>query len=150
MGKYVIHHTAYSEGKLIKRCVEITNKLPAMFASDRSEIYKEIIDYLNEKLGTKFKWSSAANKRVMDARLNEGCSVDDFKRVIDNKVSSWGNDEKMSRYLRPETLFGTKFEAYLNEVQAKPKSKPDTISRKPTYDIEQIRKRAMENTTIKY
>ena len=52
---------------------------------------------------------------MIKARSNEGFEVEDFKRVIDNKVASWGKDPKMSQYLRPNTLFGTKFEAYLNE-----------------------------------
>ena len=50
--------------------------------------------------------------------------MDDFKRVIDTKVKQWLNDDNMRKYLRPETLFGTKFEAYLNEsIQSTPKEK---------------------------
>ena len=37
--------------------------------------------------------------------------------MIDNKVAAWGHSEKMSVYLRPETLFGTKFETYLNDTE---------------------------------
>ena len=43
----------------------------------------------------------------------------DFKRVIDTKATQWENDPNMSRYLRPETLFGPKFESYLNEIPCK-------------------------------
>ena len=49
---------------------------------------------------------------------NEGYTVEDFKTVIDKKFKSWGNDPKMSLYLRPSTLFGTRFGEYLNEYQA--------------------------------
>ncbi|WP_252265537.1 conserved phage C-terminal domain-containing protein [Limosilactobacillus fermentum] len=77
--------------------------------------YQEILDYLNSKVGTSYRASSKATQRLIKARSNEGFEVDDFKRVIDNKVASWGKDPKMSQYLRPNTLFGTKFEAYLNE-----------------------------------
>lgn len=78
-------------------------------------IYKDVINYLNEKLGAKYKPNSAINKRLIDARAKEGYSLDDFKQVIDNKCATWSNDSKMSKYLRPQTLFGTKFESYLNE-----------------------------------
>lgn len=77
--------------------------------------YQEILDYLNSKVGTSYRASSKATQRLIKARSNEGFEVEDFKRVIDNKVASWGKDPKMSQYLRPTTLFGTKFEAYLNE-----------------------------------
>lgn len=80
-----------------------------------SNLCKEVISYLNEKLGTKYKPSSAINKRLIDARAKEGYSLDDFKQVIDNKCATWAHDPKMSKYLRPQTLFGTKFESYLNE-----------------------------------
>ena len=84
-------------------------------ASAESDLCKDVIDYLNEKLGTKYKPNSAINKRLIDARAKEGYSLDDFKTVIDNKCATWSNDQKMSKYLRPQTLFGTKFESYLNE-----------------------------------
>lgn len=80
-----------------------------------SNLCKAVISYLNEKLGTKYKPNSAINKRLIDARAKEGYSLDDFKQVIDNKCATWAHDPKMSKYLRPQTLFGTKFESYLNE-----------------------------------
>lgn len=79
------------------------------------EIYREIIQYLNSKTNKSYKHNSKATKRLISARLNEGFTLDDFKKVIDIKVKAWSNDKKMNTYLRPETLFGTKFESYLNE-----------------------------------
>ena len=52
---------------------------------------------------------------LIKARLNEGFTEDDFKYVIKVKSEEWKQDEKMCKYLRPETLFGTKFEGYLNQ-----------------------------------
>ena len=78
-------------------------------------IHKEVIDYLNDKIGARYKASSDVSKRLIDARVKEGYKLDDFKQVIDNKVATWARDQKMSKYLRPQTLFGTKFESYLNE-----------------------------------
>lgn len=84
-------------------------------ANAEPDLCKDVIDYLNEKLGAKYKPNSSVNKRLIDARAKEGYSLDDFKKVIDNKCATWAHDPKMSKYLRPQTLFGTKFESYLNE-----------------------------------
>ena len=51
----------------------------------------------------------------INARLEEGYSLKDFQKVIDNKVSDWINSPTMEIYLRPITLFNTKFESYLNQ-----------------------------------
>ena len=83
------------------------------------EIYISIVSYLNEKAGTKFKHTTAKTKSAIHARLSEGFTVDDFKTVIDKKCTEWIGDEKMEKYLRPETLFGTKFEGYLNAKVSK-------------------------------
>lgn len=77
-------------------------------------IYSSIISYLNEKAHTKYRPSSSKTKTLIKARLNEGFTEDDFKKVIDNKTEEWLNSD-MEKYLRPETLFGTKFESYLNQ-----------------------------------
>lgn len=77
-----------------------------------------IIDYLNEKTGRHFK-TTEKNKRLIRARAKEGYKVEDFVKVIDNKYSDWSNDQRMAQYLRPETLFGTKFDGYLNSEPAR-------------------------------
>ncbi len=75
---------------------------------------KEIISYLNTKAKTNFRSNTAATTKYIAARLNEGFSVADFKKVIDNKCAKWIGGE-YEKFLRPQTLFGTKFESYLNE-----------------------------------
>ena len=77
--------------------------------------YKEIIEYLNEKTGRHYKHTAKANQRVIKARMNEGYTLEDFKTVIDKKYDEWNNDTKMKKFLRPETLFSTNFDRYLNE-----------------------------------
>jgi len=78
----------------------------------------EIISYLNQKAGTKYRMNGEGSSKHINARLNEGWQTEDFKTVIDNKCISWLNDPEMSKYLRPETLFCPKhFESYLNERQ---------------------------------
>ena len=83
------------------------------------EIYISIVSYLNEKAGTAFKHTTGKTKSAIKARMAEGFTVDDFKAVIDKKCAEWIGDPKMEKYLRPETLFGTKFEGYLNAKVSK-------------------------------
>ena len=81
---------------------------------------KEIINYLNLKANTHYRHNIKKTQSLISARFNENFTLDDFKRVIDNKVSEWKNTE-MEKYLRPETLFGTKFESYLNQKEKEKK-----------------------------
>lgn len=90
----------------------------------------EIIEYLNKKAETHYKPNSKTAKKHIVARLNEGFTVAEFKQAIDNKVKEW-KDTKFAPYLRPETLFGTKFESYLNTPRKR---------RKASYDIEELEK----------
>lgn len=76
--------------------------------------YQPIINYLNEKTGKHYKHTTNKTQTVIKARWNEGFTEDDFKKVIDNKVAEWKGTD-MEKFLRPETLFGTKFEGYLNQ-----------------------------------
>lgn len=80
--------------------------------------YQQVVDYLNEKTGKQYKHTTKKTQSLIKARTKEGFSLDDFKQVIDNMSSQWMNDSKMNQYLRPETLFGTKFEGYLNQQQS--------------------------------
>lgn len=79
----------------------------------------EIIDYLNEQARTKFKASSESTRRHIVARWNQGYRLDDFKAVIDVKTGEW-MDTEWEKFLRPTTLFGTKFEDYLNQKTRAP------------------------------
>ena len=82
---------------------------------------KYIVDYLNQKANTKYKSTTNKTKTLINARFKEGFTKEDFIKVIDNKTEEWLNDEKMCKFLRPETLFGTKFESYLNQKNSKEK-----------------------------
>ena len=82
-------------------------------------IIKDIVEYLNRKAGTAYRATTPATQKHINARLKEGYTLDDFKKVIDNKVADWKGTE-MEQYLRPKTLFGTNFESYLNAKIIKP------------------------------
>lgn len=77
------------------------------------KVITEIVDYLNEKAHKNYRSNNKATMRHINARLKEGRTLSDFKQVIDNRCATWlGTD--MEQYLRPGTLFGSKFEDYLN------------------------------------
>lgn len=92
------------------------DKSPKPSRPNYSNSIKEIVDYLNYICGTNYKSTTKATAESIKARLKEGFTVDDFKTVIDKKINEWGNDPKMVQYLRPQTLFGSKFEGYLNQI----------------------------------
>lgn len=81
------------------------------------DLRKDIISYLNKKTNKHYKPNSNKTKSLINARFNEGFKdLDDFKKVIDTKTAEWKDDPKMEKFLRPETLFGNKFEGYLNQT----------------------------------
>lgn len=75
----------------------------------------EIIQYLNEKTQSSYRVGTKKTKELIYARWVEGYTLEDFKQVIDIKTLEWMNDPYWSKFLRPETLFGSKFESYLNQ-----------------------------------
>lgn len=85
-------------------------------------IKKNIINYLNNKIDSHYKYTSKATSRLINARMNDGFTEEDFYTVIDKKTEEWKNDLKMSKYLTPDTLFGTKFEKYLNQKNTVPEN----------------------------
>jgi len=89
-------------------------------ANPTSDAVEEVVLFLNLTLGTNYRPSSKKTVEHITARLREGFVLDDFKTVILKKKLEWGNDPQMSKFLRPETLFGTKFESYLNQPDIPP------------------------------
>ena len=75
---------------------------------------KEIIDYLNARANCRYRYNTESTNKLIRAKLNNGFTVNDFKVVIDTKVNEWVGTE-FEKYLRPYTLFGNKFEQYLNQ-----------------------------------
>jgi uncharacterized phage protein (TIGR02220 family) len=87
----------------------------------------KIVDHLNLKTGSTFKANSKVTRGHISARLAEGFEVEDFFSVIDHKADEWKTDAEMSQYLRPQTLFGTKFEAYLQVAKIQLKGAQDVV-----------------------
>lgn len=88
---------------------------------------EEIVAHLNQRAGTHYKATTANTRKLVKARLKEGFTVDEIKLVIDKKCTEWLNNPAMVEYLRPETLFGNKFEGYLN-AKSMPQNNPNNTT----------------------
>ena len=107
--------------------------------------YQEIIEYLNQKAKKKFRVVDKTRK-LIQARFSEKFTLEDFKKVIDNQTVKWLNDTKMADYLRPETLFGTKFEGYLNSNGFTPKNgRVELTTEYPTIEADDVDEEALKN-----
>lgn len=81
---------------------------------NKKEDIISIIAYLNSVCGTSYKPTVSDTIELITDKLRLGFTVSDFKLVIDKKAKEWmGTDYQ--KFLRPSTLFGDKFEAYLNQ-----------------------------------
>ena len=89
-----------------------------------NNIYSLVIEKLNNLANTSYKSTTKKTQSLIRARVEEGFTLEDFYKVIENKVSEWQGTE-YEKYLRPETLFGTKFENYLNQ-RVKPRQDKTT------------------------
>lgn len=97
-------------------------------STNNAELIKPIIDYLNQSAGTRYRYTSNKTQTLIKARLKEGFTLDDFKTVISKKTEEWLGSE-MEKYLRPETLFGSKFEGYLNQKVTRKLTDAERIAR---------------------
>jgi uncharacterized phage protein (TIGR02220 family) len=113
--KHMKDTSATSDNHMKNICKTSVKHMENENVNDNENINKDIIHYLNTKLGTKYKASAEYVKKHINARLNEGYTLEDFKTVIDKKYKEWSGTE-FAKFLRPETLFGTKFSTYLNQL----------------------------------
>ena len=81
-----------------------------------ADVFQQIADVLNDATRKHYKATGSALIKGVSARIKEGFTQAEIEKVIRFKSIQWGADEKMSGYLRPETLIGSKFESYLNEA----------------------------------
>lgn len=119
-----MHEKVRDNNTSINTTVNNTNNKNILSSSDEQDPipYQDIIDYFNLKTNKDLKSSTAKTRQLIKARWNEGFRLSDFKQVIDNKCFDWlvsgkrfSNGTLTSTYLRPSTIFGPKFEEYLQE-----------------------------------
>jgi len=85
--------------------------------NDSDSVIIDIVSHLNKICGTSYKPTTAETVRLVNGRIGDGYTIDDFKRVIDCMAGKWLEDDEMVQYLRPSTLFRpSKFEGYLQQA----------------------------------
>ena len=99
------------------------NSIKDLEKTKNKELWIPIV-YLNQAANKRYKFVDKTKKFLL-ARFNEGYTLEDFKQVIDVKTEEWKDNPEFFKYLRPETLFGSKFDSYLNQKPKISKSKPD-------------------------
>lgn len=97
---------------------ESKSKRNKTYCPSLPSVAEDIVTFLNSTVGSNYKSTTGKTRKLIAARLAEGFTADDFKAVITKKAKEW-KDTDMAQYLRPETLFGTKFEGYLNQPEVK-------------------------------
>lgn len=108
-------HTATGD---VTGCHTALESVTPRLDKTRLEDPNGVVEYLNQVSGRSFR-VVAPTMRLINARLAEGHTAEDLKLVIDLKCKEWSNDPSMSKYIRPETLFGaTKFQGYVAAAKA--------------------------------
>lgn len=126
----------------IERLIDRVNSCERA-AKPTMEDYVYIVNHLNEKCGARYHAGSRKTKDLIAARFGEGFTRQDFTEMIDFKCSEWRNSEKMRVYLRPETLFGAKFEGYLNQARMAKNNSGDMA---PSFDTDEFYSAALERS----
>lgn len=111
-----------NEEHIVRKQASAQRPAPSRPLNDEErESVERVVAALNEATGSRYRSTSATTLRHLLARLREGFTAEDCKEVIRKKSAEWGGTD-MAKYLRPETLFGSKFEGYLNAPED-PKAK---------------------------
>lgn len=97
---------------------ENKSKSNKTYSPSLPSVAEDIVNFLNSVTGSNYRSTTDKTRKLIAARLAEGFTVDDFKTVITKKAKEWQGTD-MAQYLRPETLFGTKFEGYLNQPEVR-------------------------------
>lgn len=82
-----------------------------------NDICDHVVQLLNDLSGSSYRSNSKQTLRLISARVRDGYTLDDFEAVIHHQCDLWINDITMQQYLRPETLFGGKFDSYLSNAR---------------------------------
>lgn len=91
------------------------------------DVVENIVLYLNKKVNARYRSSNGTTYKLIVSKLKSGYTYEDFIHVIDVKSSEWLNNPDFAKYLRPSTLFGNKFENYVNQQSGTPRIKQDYV-----------------------
>ena len=112
-----VYHNQQSKVKE-SRVEESKVKEKKIYSPSLPSVAEDIVTFLNSTVGSNYKSTTDKTRKLIAARLAEGFTIDDFQAVISKKAKEWQGTD-MAQYLRPETLFGTKFEGYLNQPEVR-------------------------------
>lgn len=104
--------------KSIEKEKENKSKSKKIYSPSLPSVAEDIVTFLNSVTGSNYRSTTDKTRKLIAARIAEGFTVDDFQTVITKKAKEWQGTD-MAQYLRPETLFGTKFEGYLNQPEVR-------------------------------
>ena len=107
-----------SKGKEIKINKNKNINTKKNLKSETDNLIAQVVDYLNLQTGKKYRKNSKHCKLIADRAAESDYTLQDFKTAIDNQIVAWGDDVKMKKYIQPSTLFGNKFDQYLNNLPA--------------------------------
>lgn len=114
---------ARERDKSIEKESKSKSKRNKTYCPSLPSVAEDIVTFLNSVTGSNYRSTTDKTRKLIAARLAEGFTVDDFKAVITKKAKEWQGTD-MAQYLRPETLFGTKFEGYLNQPERNNRRSP--------------------------
>jgi uncharacterized phage protein (TIGR02220 family) len=114
------------------------NKIFDLFESDPIPVLsKDVLNLLNKRKPSKIPFEATkTNLSAIESRIKEKFKIEDFSKVIDHKIKEWKDDPKMKKYIRPETLFGSKFNGYLVEAHETKSDGSGNFEFKPTSKAE--------------
>lgn len=113
-----------AQSKVKKSRVEESKvKEKKTYSPSLPSVAEDIVTFLNSVTGSNYRSTTDKTRKLIAARIAEGFTVDDFQTVITKKAKEWQGTD-MAQYLRPETLFGTKFEGYLNQPERNNRRSP--------------------------
>tara|TARA_R100000655_G_scaffold708_2_gene2957 strand:+ start:3255 stop:4256 length:1002 start_codon:yes stop_codon:yes gene_type:complete len=89
------------------------------------DLFNTFISYYKKQTGQrlriptqKTKLAASQKYKLFAARINDGYTLDDLKKVLDAKIKDWGECDKMKKYIRIATLYNkSNFEKYLDEAE---------------------------------
>lgn len=109
-----------------KKTNESKNKKPKKPNAPVSPDALAVIESMNKILNSRYTASKSVMKFI-NARLSEGFVLNDFETVLVSKHREWSKNVEMAQHLTPSTLFGGKFEGYLNAAGNRVKTRDEKL-----------------------
>lgn len=112
--KVTTHIQLQLQNKILDTSNEVSLSGKPDDVNQKSYPYAEIVNYLNQRIGSSYLSTCKKTRELIRARFADGHDLEAFKRAINNQYALWWHDFKFRQYLRPETLFGSKMNGYAN------------------------------------